>query len=737
MITVSRPRLALLLFTFCLLAYVFPVPAQAQQKRVGYIHGDVAANGTVPSGSAAAYDPMLITDTESTGLSVFRLMVEEEGYQITQHYDQATTLDAAFLDQFDAIIFSLHQKLWSADEKAALHTWLQAGGGMLIYSDSASGGAWNVVGIKNPVGQNVVNNLTTAYGLQVTVDQGGGTRAYKADDSATHPVVVGPLVLEGEGVSPVAVDPTNSTAQILIPFNTANRVSGGNLNIDAQGVTIADPLWASLAVQTVGSGKVVVMFDRQPMWNSGPGSDITKRDNREILRRLIAFLADDLEAPPVGPSVHAQFTATPSGGFVPLEVQFDASGSSAVPGPIVSYEWDFTDNGTIGANGPLTSFTFDTAGSYTTRLTVTDAEGNSDTATRSIPVADPGAVPADGLIAAWLFEESEGAIAVNSVAPDFSGTLSNAAREPGIVGNAVGFNGVNSTIQIPVFETPYSQLTISAWMRWEGASTFDARIISRATNTSANTHIWALGPHDNGRLRARLTTGSSTTEMFTPNGTISPNEWHHVVLRYTGTQLEILVDGEMVANTPVTGTIPNAPSTPIALGNQPAGAGDRPFHGLIDQVRIYSRALDELEILTLLQEPNLTASTEANFATWLASLPTVPPENMRGFFDDPDGDGMVNLLEYAFDGNPMLPMTAHLSSVSLELGSGSLTATIAYFKARNDLNYLPEYSLTLAKDSWVPLGEPELLDSTTGLSSRSITIPASDRLFMRMRVSPK
>ena len=33
------------------------------------------------------------------------------------------------------------------------------------------------------------------------------------------------------------------------------------------------------------------MFDRQAMWNDGSGSSINKRDNQEILRRLLNFLA--------------------------------------------------------------------------------------------------------------------------------------------------------------------------------------------------------------------------------------------------------------------------------------------------------------------------------------------------------------------------------------------------------------------------------------------------------------
>ncbi len=252
-------------------------------KGIAYIYGDIAADGTLPSGAAPPYDQMLLTDSGNTGLSEFKTLVENEGYSIEQSYDQDTTLDAAYLDQFSVIIFGLHQKIWSAAEKAALDTWLRAGGGMLIYSDSAAGGRFNLVGAQNTTGQTVVNNLISQYGMEVTVDQANGIKTATAGPSATHPIVLGNVVLEGEGVSPVAVSP-GGTAVRLIPYE-------GEPIPHQQNLTIQNPQFAALALQRVGSGNVIAMFDRQPMWNNGPGSDIDEEDNREILRRIVNFLA--------------------------------------------------------------------------------------------------------------------------------------------------------------------------------------------------------------------------------------------------------------------------------------------------------------------------------------------------------------------------------------------------------------------------------------------------------------
>ena len=60
-------------------------------------------------------------------------------------------------------------------------------------------------------------------------------------------------------------------------------------------------------------------------------------------------------------------------GYVPLTVQFDASGSSDQDGGIVSYQWNFGDGETD--NREVVGHTFPTTGGYTVTLTVEDNEG--------------------------------------------------------------------------------------------------------------------------------------------------------------------------------------------------------------------------------------------------------------------------------------------------------------------------------------------------------------------------
>ncbi len=83
----------------------------------------------------------------------------------------------------------------------------------------------------------------------------------------------------------------------------------------------------------------------------------------------------------------ASFTAAPLTGGAPLDVSFDASGSTD-NGTITSYAWEFGD--TANGSGVTTTHTYTAAGVYTVKLTVTDNDGLTGTASRTITVTQGG-----------------------------------------------------------------------------------------------------------------------------------------------------------------------------------------------------------------------------------------------------------------------------------------------------------------------------------------------------------
>lgn len=91
-----------------------------------------------------------------------------------------------------------------------------------------------------------------------------------------------------------------------------------------------------------------------------------------------------VSAPPNVPPT-AAIGSSGAGGIAPYAVSFDGSGSSDPDGTIASYAWNFGNGQT--ATTASASATYATPGTFTATLTVTDNQGATGTATKTIVVA--------------------------------------------------------------------------------------------------------------------------------------------------------------------------------------------------------------------------------------------------------------------------------------------------------------------------------------------------------------
>ena len=82
----------------------------------------------------------------------------------------------------------------------------------------------------------------------------------------------------------------------------------------------------------------------------------------------------------------AQFEFTPERPKVGETVRFDASESFDPDGHIIKYAWDFQSDGTIDAQGVRVEHIFTQAGTFTVTLTVTDNDGETGTARKTITI---------------------------------------------------------------------------------------------------------------------------------------------------------------------------------------------------------------------------------------------------------------------------------------------------------------------------------------------------------------
>lgn len=169
--------------------------------------------------------------------------------------------------------------------------------------------------------------------------------------------------------------PTSGTVPLTVAFDaSASTDPGGSIatyawNFGDGGTSQSSTATATRTYNSAGTYTVTLTVTD----NKGATSSTT---------RTVTANAPNL--PPT-----ADFQFSPNGGAAPLIVFFDGSLSSDPDGPIDDYVWDFGD-GTAPGSGKTPAHTFATAGTFTVRLTVADAQGATASTTRSITVTTGG-----------------------------------------------------------------------------------------------------------------------------------------------------------------------------------------------------------------------------------------------------------------------------------------------------------------------------------------------------------
>lgn len=85
-------------------------------------------------------------------------------------------------------------------------------------------------------------------------------------------------------------------------------------------------------------------------------------------------------------------------------------------------------------------------------------------------------------------------------------------------------------------------------------------------------------------------------------GTIIANTWTHIGATYDGANMRLYINGAVVDTTAKTGAINYSGSSDLFIGRT-AGSSSNFHNGLVDDVRVYNRALTTAEMVQLTQAP--------------------------------------------------------------------------------------------------------------------------------------
>ncbi|MGZ5347505.1 MAG: LamG-like jellyroll fold domain-containing protein, partial [Solirubrobacterales bacterium] len=236
---------------------------------------------------------------------------------------------------------------------------------------------------------------------------------------------------------------------------------------------------------------------------------------------------------------------------------------------------------------------------YRYRVRAVDASGNlggySSVAEATTAVAPP---TPPGLAGAWAFDEGAGTTTADASGRGNAGTLIGASwTTQGRYGNALSFNGA-STVRVADSASLdlTTAMTLSAWIRPTALQSGWRTILQREADAyflNASNSDGPLRPSGGGTL------GGNTQYLSGP--TANPvDAWTHVALSYDGATLRLFVNGSQVSSRATAGAIQTTDNPLWIGGNSPYGEY---FQGLIDEVRVYDRALSQADIQADMNAP--------------------------------------------------------------------------------------------------------------------------------------
>ena len=238
-----------------------------------------------------------------------------------------------------------------------------------------------------------------------------------------------------------------------------------------------------------------------------------------------------------------------------------------------------------------------TNGSHTLAARARDNSGNSATT----PLLNITVTNAQltGLVAAFSFSEGTGTTTADLSGNNNNGVLSGATwSAAGKTGNALSFNGTSSRVTVADAASLRlsTGMTLEAWVRPTAVPNWGAIILKEDTSDLA----YSLYANSNTNVPGSWIRFSSGTQSATGTAQLALNTWTHLAATFNGTVLRFFVNGAQVSTLTVSGSLIST-TKPLQIGsNQIWGEY---FQGLIDDVRVYNRALSPTEILSDMNLP--------------------------------------------------------------------------------------------------------------------------------------
>ncbi|HEV2394849.1 MAG TPA: LamG-like jellyroll fold domain-containing protein [Verrucomicrobiae bacterium] len=262
--------------------------------------------------------------------------------------------------------------------------------------------------------------------------------------------------------------------------------------------------------------------------------------------------------------------------------------------PPLSFQWNFNGARLLSATNSsltLTNLQLSQTGPYQVLVTNDFGSITSSIASLTVMPAPPCTNPPPGMVSWWRGEGN----ANDSVGMNPGALFNGAGFAPGLVQEGLSLNGVNQYAQVSNAPSlnPTAALSLETWVYPISPLGAAMDILSKDDESANRQYLLNLVTSPSGQpvFRAHVGTPSGFTVL---NGTnvVQLNTWNYVAMTYDGSFLRLYVNGALDTSAPVTGPVITT-TQPLRFGR---GGSSYYFHGLIDEISLYDRALTAQEI---------------------------------------------------------------------------------------------------------------------------------------------
>ena len=177
------------------------------------------------------------------------------------------------------------------------------------------------------------------------------------------------------------------------------------------------------------------------------------------------------------------------------------------------------------------------------------------------------------------------------------------------------FNGVSSYVNVRnstslnINNTP---ITVSAWIYWKSSTeAYNSILEKEVSGTGAG---YSLSLRSDQKLAWKLCNNASCISIDGIGGTVSFNEWHHIVGVYDGENITTYIDSNLDHTSSASVSWGGNSAANLTIGGHSVFSSGRYFNGSITNVQIYNLSLTPLQIYHVYQ--NYIIAGQSPNSTW-------------------------------------------------------------------------------------------------------------------------